>query len=174
LLSSVTGTPCSRSFLVEALSMLINPCWKTHTKWKTYCQCYFSPNCPRFQQQLLIAEKKTNMQSCYWLLLHYIIWSLSTRSTYYNLSKHARTETAWHGIALGLCKKPCCGVTERPTWDCKFRVLFQDGHCIPASQQKQNPSIKALHKPSLMRWMGAPQPATCQPHSRKKSFTMVP
>ncbi len=43
-----------------------------------------------------------------------------------------------------------------------FRVLFQDGHCVPASQQKQNPSIKALHNPSLMRVDGCP-PASHMP-----------
>jgi hypothetical protein len=37
--------------------------------------------------------------------------------------------------------------------------LFQDGHCVPASQQKQNPSIKALHKPSLIGgWVSLSQP----------------
>jgi hypothetical protein len=82
------------------------PCSSTHAGKPTqngnpHCQCYFSPNCQSFQQRLLIAEKKTNIQSCYWLLLDYIIWSLSTTSTYYNLSKHVRTEAAWHGIALG-------------------------------------------------------------------------
>ncbi len=47
LLSSVTGTPCSRSFLVEALSMLINPCWKTHAKWKTPLSMLFLTKLPK-------------------------------------------------------------------------------------------------------------------------------